>query len=77
EVVVLLLGAIVAYLTRGRGNASLLAKEMQASKKGAKLGQWMLKHEDDLTRHPDLQNAGSRKIALDNQEPPPPPPNRP
>lgn len=80
EVVVLLLGAIVAYLTRGRGNASVLANEMQASKKGAKLGQWMLQHEDALTRHPDLQHAGPRKSALDKQEPPPtpppPPPNR-
>ncbi|KZL42263.1 hypothetical protein VT47_01670 [Pseudomonas syringae pv. syringae] len=74
EVVVLLLGAIVAYLTRGRGNASVLANEMQASKKGAKLGQWMLQHEDALTRHPDLQHAGPRKSALDKQEPPPPPP---
>ncbi|KTC57489.1 DUF6861 domain-containing protein [Pseudomonas savastanoi] len=76
EVVILLLGAIVAYLTRGRGNASVLANEMQASKKGAKLGQWMLQHEDALTRHPDLQNAGPRKSALDKQETPPPPPNR-
>ncbi|GAB0063245.1 polymorphic toxin type 15 domain-containing protein [Pseudomonas syringae] len=74
EVVVLLLGAIVAYLTRGRGSASVLANEMQASKKGAKLGQWMLQHEDALTRHPDLQHAGPRKSALDKQEPPPPPP---
>ncbi|ALU58645.1 DUF6861 domain-containing protein [Pseudomonas syringae] len=74
EVVILLLGAIVAYLTRGRGNASVLANEMQASKKGAKLGQWMLQHEDALTRHPDLQHAGPRKSALDKQEPPPPPP---
>ncbi|MFW3166748.1 DUF6861 domain-containing protein [Pseudomonas syringae pv. syringae] len=76
EVVILLLGAIVAYLTRGRGNASVLANEMQASKKGAKLGQWMLQHEDALTRHPDLQHAGPRKSALDKQEPPPPLQNR-
>ncbi|EPM49792.1 hypothetical protein A247_07133 [Pseudomonas syringae pv. actinidiae ICMP 19099] len=74
EVVILLLGAIVAYLTRGRGNASVLASEMQASSKGAKLGQWMLEHEEALRRHPDLQNAGPRRGALDKQEPPPPPP---
>ncbi|EPN36090.1 hypothetical protein A242_07103 [Pseudomonas syringae pv. actinidiae ICMP 19095] len=72
--VILLLGAIVAYLTRGRGNASVLASEMQASSKGAKLGQWMLEHEEALRRHPDLQNAGPRRGALDKQEPPPPPP---
>jgi hypothetical protein len=76
EVVILLLGAIVAYLTRGRGNASVLASEMQASSRGAKLGQWMLQHEEALKRHPDLQNAGPRRGALDKQEPPPPPPNR-
>ncbi|MCF8984392.1 hypothetical protein GIW26_12410 [Pseudomonas syringae] len=74
EVVILLLGAIVAYLTRGRGNASVLANEMQTRKKGAKLGQWMLQHEDALIKHPDLQHAGPRKSALDKQEPPPPPP---
>ncbi len=76
--VILLLGAIVAYLTRGRGNASVLASEMQASSKGAKLGQWMLQHEEALKRHPDLQNAGPRRGALDKPEspPPPPPPNR-
>ncbi|MCR8718687.1 polymorphic toxin type 15 domain-containing protein [Pseudomonas syringae] len=76
EVVILLLGAIVAYLTRGRGNASVLASEMQASSKGAKLGQWMLEHEEALRRHPDLQNAGPRRGALDKPESPPPPPNR-
>ncbi|PBK55698.1 hypothetical protein BUE60_06315 [Pseudomonas syringae pv. actinidiae] len=74
EVVILLLGAIVAYLTRGRGNASVLASEMQASSKGAKLGQWMLEHEEALKRNPDLQNADPRRGALDKQEPPPPPP---
>jgi hypothetical protein len=55
EVVVLLLGAIVAYLTRGRGEASVLAQEMRASPKGARLGEWMLKHEDALKQRPDLQ----------------------
>jgi len=32
EVVVLLLGAIVSYLTRGRGDARVLAQEMAASR---------------------------------------------
>lgn len=48
EVVVLLLGAIVFYLTRRRGNAGVLAQEMATSPKGARLGQWMLKHEEGL-----------------------------
>lgn len=74
EVVVLLLGAIVAYLTRGRGNASVLAQEMRGSAKGARLAQWMLKHEDALKKRPDLQTAEPRRGALGPQEPPP---NRP
>jgi len=69
EVVVLLLGAMVTYLTRGRGNAHVLAQEMQASPKGARLGQWMLKHEDALKKHPDLQPPAPRKGAYGPQEP--------
>lgn len=48
EVVILLLGAIVEYLTRGRGNAGRLALEMRASPKGARIGQWVVEHEDVL-----------------------------
>jgi hypothetical protein len=69
EVVVLLLGAIVAYITRGRGNANVLAQEMRASSKGARLGEWMLKHEDALKKRPDLQTAEPRRGALGPQEP--------
>lgn len=73
EVVVLLLGAIVAYLTRGRGNAGVLAQEMRASPKGARLGEWMLKHEDALKKRPDLQTSAPRRGALSHQDPAPPP----
>ncbi|MGE8339367.1 DUF6861 domain-containing protein, partial [Pseudomonas laurylsulfatiphila] len=69
EVVVLLLGAIVAYITRGRGNANVLAQEMRASPKGARLGEWMLKHEEALKKRPDLQTAEPRRGALGPQEP--------
>ncbi len=69
EVVVLLLGAIVAYLIRGRGNAHILAQDMQASPKGARLGQWMLKHEDALKKRPDLQPPTPRKGEIGPQEP--------
>jgi hypothetical protein len=72
EVVVLLLGAIVAHITRGRGNASVLAQEMRASPKGARLGAWMLKHEDALKNRADLQTSGPSKGALGHQEPSPP-----
>ncbi|QHG66307.1 DUF6861 domain-containing protein [Pseudomonas putida] len=69
EVVVLLLGAIVSYLTRGRGDARVLAQEMAASSKGARLGQWMLKHEEGLKKRPDLQVAERRKGAVGGREP--------
>ena len=68
EVVVLLLGAIVSYLTRGRGDARVLAQEMAASSKGARLGQWMLKHEERLKKRPDLQVPERRKGAFDDQQ---------
>jgi hypothetical protein len=72
EVVVLLLGAIVSYLTRGRGDARVLAQEMAASSKGARLGQWMLKHEEGLKKRPDLQVPERRKGAMDNHDSKPP-----
>jgi hypothetical protein len=73
EVVVLLLSAIVDYLTRGRGHAGQLAKEMRASGKGQRLGQWMLKHQDALKKRPDLQPRAPGKGPLTPQEPPPGP----
>jgi hypothetical protein len=73
EVVVLLLSAIVDYLTRGRGHAGQLAKEMRASGKGQHLGQWMLKHEEGLKNRPDLQPRAPGKGPLTPQEPPPGP----
>ncbi|MBA6109019.1 hypothetical protein H4C48_01445 [Pseudomonas asiatica] len=69
EVVLLLLGAIVSYLTRGRGDARVLAQEMTASRKGARLGQWMLKHEEGLKKRPDLQVPERRKGAVGEPQP--------
>ncbi|SDJ01340.1 DUF6861 domain-containing protein [Pseudomonas abietaniphila] len=71
EVVILLLGAIVEYLTRGRGNAGRLAQEMRASPKGARIGQWMVEHEDALKGRPDLQKAEPHRGPVAGQEPPP------
>ncbi|MCF5656683.1 DUF6861 domain-containing protein [Pseudomonas poae] len=70
EVVILLLGAMVEYLTRGRGNAGRLAQEMRASPKGARIGQWMVEHEDALKGRPDLQKAETHKGAMGSQERP-------
>ena len=60
EVVALLLSAVVEYLTRGRGDVGILASEIRTSAKGARLAQWMVKHEESLKARPDLQPAGAR-----------------
>ncbi len=70
EVVILLLGAIVEYLTRGRGNAGRLALEMRASPKGARIGQWVVEHEDVLKGRPDLQKAEPLRAPLASQKSP-------
>jgi hypothetical protein len=70
-VVILLLSGMVAYLTRGRGNASVLAGEMSRSKRGADLGQWMVKHEEAMKQHPDLKPPEPRRGALGPEEPAP------
>lgn len=75
EVVILLLGAIVEYLTRGRGNVGRLAQEMRASPKGARIGQWMVEHEDALKGRPDLQKAETLKGATGSPDTPAPAPS--
>jgi hypothetical protein len=72
----LLLSAIVAYLTRGRGPAQALASEMQRSASGAKLAQWMLKHEDALKKRPDLKPRGPDQGRLDPLDPSTPRPGQ-
>lgn len=69
EVVILLLSAVVEYLTRGRGDMALLAGQMRASSKGARLAQWMVKHEEGLKGRPDLQPAGARTSSSLTPEP--------
>lgn len=75
-VVVLLLGAIVAYLTRGGGSARVLAQDMQRSARGSRIALWMLKHEDKLKRHPDLKATEPRRVegGQGNASPSPPKP---
>ena len=69
EVVILLLGAVVEYLTRGRGDMALLAGQMRASSKGTRLAQWMVKHEEGLKGRPDLQPAEARAGGSTTPEP--------
>lgn len=58
--VVLLLSAIVAYLTRNRGDSNVLTAELRASPLGGKFAAWAIKHEEALKRHPDLQRMEAR-----------------
>ena len=71
EAVILLLGAIVSYLTRGRGDAHALVQQMQASAKGKRLGAWILKHEEALKSRPELQTAKSQTGSYVPQQPAP------
>ncbi|EIK96855.1 hypothetical protein PMM47T1_09356 [Pseudomonas sp. M47T1] len=63
-VVLLILGALVSYLTRGRGDINVLARQMRGSERGSRLAQWMIKHEDHLKRRPDLKPPEPRRGAL-------------
>jgi len=63
EIITLIISGIVAYLTRGRGDARVLAHDMQTSKKGARLGQWMVNHEDKLKSRSNLHSSEPIKSA--------------
>ena len=69
EVVVLLLGGIVQYLLRGRGDATRLAVEMRASRRGGRIGQWMVEHQDALKGRPDLQQTTRKGTATGSRPP--------
>jgi Novel toxin 15 len=82
-VVMLLLSAVVAYLTRGRGSMQVLAREAGGGRLGPRFAAWLLKHEDRLREHPNLQPRAPRSRAaggggerLPPSPPPPPPPRR-
>jgi hypothetical protein len=51
-----LLMAMIAYLTRGKGNRGLLLNEIRESKRlGPKVAQWLEKNEQKLAEHPNLK----------------------
>ena len=51
----LLLGAIVAYLTRNGGGAAGLLQKMRSTARGERLAAWVAKHEQGLKQHPALK----------------------
>jgi hypothetical protein len=58
--IVLLLSALVAYLTRGRGNLATLTAQARNGRLGARFADWIVKHEAALRRHPRLQGRPNR-----------------
>jgi hypothetical protein len=52
---ILLLGAIVAYLTRNGGGAAGLLQKMRSTARGERLAAWVAKHEQALKQHPALK----------------------
>jgi hypothetical protein len=74
-VVTALLAAMVAYLTRGRGDKALLLQEIRNSKRlGPKVADWVQANEAALIAHPKLQ---PRKPAAGGGGQPPAPPPKP
>ncbi len=58
--VLLLLSALVAYLTRGRGNIGQLAAQARRGRLGTRFADWIVKHEAALRNHPRLQGKRNR-----------------
>ena len=76
-VMMLLLGAIVAHLTRGRGDMQALAGRVRASRLGERFASWLLKNEERLREHPNLQPRQPRPAGAGGGHEPPPPPKPP
>lgn len=61
---VAMLSALMAYLTRGRGDPGAKARILQKIREGPRLGSkvagWVVANEDKLTRHPALKPKGQR-----------------
>jgi hypothetical protein len=53
--VILLLSAIVAYLTRAGGAGTGLLQQMSKTPRGARLAKWVARHEQALKQHPLLK----------------------
>jgi hypothetical protein len=62
--VMAMLSALMAYLTRGRGDpgakARILQEIRQSPRLGPKVADWVVANEDKLTRHPSLRPKGQQ-----------------
>jgi hypothetical protein len=66
--VLLLLSALVAYLTRGRGNIGQLAAQARRGRLGTRFADWIVKHEAALRNHPRLQGRRNRVAGENDQQ---------
>lgn len=65
-----MLGVMVAYLTRGRGDKALMMKEVrQSSRLGPKVANWLEKNEETLRNHPKLKRREPRGATAPPEEP--------
>jgi hypothetical protein len=67
-VILALLSALAAYLTRGRGDPAargrILQDIRQSRRLGPKLADWVEAHEDKLVRHPALQPRRQQQVTM-------------
>jgi hypothetical protein len=69
--IIAILSALVAYLTRGRGDKALMLQEIHDSKRlGPKVAQWVEQNEDKLLSHPALQSRRHGTAAGGGEAPP-------
>jgi hypothetical protein len=75
-----MLSALMAYLTRGRGDpgakARILQEIRQSPRLGPKVADWVVANEDKLTRHPSLKPKG-QQVMMSQAKPPAGPPATP
>jgi hypothetical protein len=68
-----MLSALMAYLTRGRGDpaakARILQEIRQSPRLGPKVADWVVANEDKLTRHPSLKPKG-QQVQMSAGKPP-------
>jgi hypothetical protein len=69
--IIAILSALTAYLTRGRGDKALMLQEIHDSKRlGPKVAQWVEQNEDKLLSHPALQSRRHGTAAGGGEAPP-------
>jgi hypothetical protein len=69
--IIAILSALTAYLTRGRSDKALMLQEIHDSKRlGPKVAQWVEQNEDKLLSHPALQSRRHGTAAGGGEAPP-------